>query len=1567
MNNVLISFKIFIVFICILIFKSAFSKVKINSKYFEYTNNIKLIPHTSLHNDFDFTPIGYKGYNSFIGLSSDNLIKENRTILEAEIDVTGLNISINGNGTNIPSQLNNTDFGHVQVKSQTITKTFVINNIGTSNLTLGTISLTGPSEFKIKNAPVSGSIIAPNNKANIVISFSTSTLAIQTDVLTIISNDSDEAYYKINLTAKGNQVFFDSDGDGIYDDIDIDDDNDGIKDSEEENACRASNGTSLVDYKFLNETFGTGVTRGTGISSIYSVYTAYCLEDGSSSSNCSGSNPDVEDGEYTIASFITNEDGTNPTRTSPTGTDIANWAWYAWAPIEDHTLGDSDGRMAIFNADVNPGIFYETEITGTLSNIPVTYSFWVINIDEPDQNFIDEEHSGNASSYNHRNLPNITVNFLTLDRSTVIATYNTGDITRCGDSFVPTDHTGTYPHIADANYNTCETSVWQQFTQQFSSTETAFVVQFVNNTPGGEGNNFAIDDIQIRQSLCDMDNDLVANIFDLDSDNDGIPDVIEANNTAASLSEGKGTLTGTPNWTDANKNGMLDNLEALVSIDTDGDGVFDYLDLDSDNDGLFDVDESGAINSNDTSFQNGDGDITGDGIGDGSESETFRAKDSNGDGIIEAYGDGILDIYDFHEGNTSYSDSYGNNSQGIGPLYTLDSDHDGIPDYKDPYNDLTSTYNIDTVEIYASLPNLAGVLTSTTDMDGDGVMASRDGDDTIFGSPRNLDSSYSLSFDGRNDYIEDANIIASGDATLMAFVKTNGSNINTDNQIVAGQDDLYIIIDDVTNIVSVVVEGTTISSKTALIDGVWAHVAVTTTSTSGGQTTLYINGVAEATTTSGGIIDDTNFNIGRSSAGKNYFKGEIDEVRIFDVALTNDELKKMVYQELDETNSFNSGKIIPTNISASIGSNLIKYYKMDGYQNDILDDKKTVALDVVGAKMYNFKDIYFQRAPLPYVTNLDGDWTDATSWVNGSEWDIMTKQNNPTDASIVHIKHNINLNKTYDTQGMIGLIVDSGKEFTIEPNKGLFINWYLMLNGLIDLEEESQLIQTNNSILEPTSSGTLEKDQQGTADTYTYNYWSSPVGFSNNTTNNNSYTLPNIINNVNFLTYGYNGTASPVAVADYWIWKFNNLPNNNYSSWQHIRSTGRLLVGEGFTMKGPGTGSILADQNYIMEGKPNNGDINLPVYAGNEYLIGNPYPSAIDANQFILDNSTTIAGADTTTGTLYFWEHWGGGSHASGEHQGGYATYSLAGGVPAASMGTNDPDLATGGTPTKTPGRYIPVAQGFFVTAKATGKIQFNNGQRIFQVEGEESSLFIKTSNTKSENSNKETDLRTKIRIGFNSVNKIHRQLLATIDETNGTPYYDWGYDALYNDDQMDDMYWLIDDNKYTIQATNEINSQTVFPLGIHTKNTGLNSITIDKLENVPSSLVIYLHDKELGIYHDLLQGNYQIYLNGGEYLDRFEITFENKESSLGNEDFENENIEVYFSNEKEGIIVNNPTLKKILSIKMYNVLGQNVFETNKNISDNYTELNTKQIKAGAYIIQFKTEENTISKKVLIK
>ncbi len=86
----------------------------------------------------------------------------------------------------------------------------------------------------------------------------------------------------------------------------------------------------------------------------------------------------------------------------------------------------------------------------------------------------------------------------------------------------------------------------------------------------------------------DTDGDLIPDYLDFDSDNDGIPDNIEAQPTVGYL------LPSSTVNTSGAYIGLWDNYgTGITPEDTDNDGTSDFLDSDSDNDGIFDIQENG--------------------------------------------------------------------------------------------------------------------------------------------------------------------------------------------------------------------------------------------------------------------------------------------------------------------------------------------------------------------------------------------------------------------------------------------------------------------------------------------------------------------------------------------------------------------------------------------------------------------------------------------------------------------------------------------------------------------------------------------------------------------------------------------------------------------------------------------------------------------------------------------------------------------------------------------------------------------------------------------------------------
>jgi hypothetical protein len=820
----------------------------------------------------------------------------------------------------------------------------------------------------------------------------------------------------------------------------------------------------------------------------------------------------------------------------------------------------------------------------------------------------------------------------------------------------------------------------------------------------------------------------------------------------------------------------------------------------------------------------------------------------------------------------------------------------------------------------------------------------------------------------------------------------------------------------------------TLTSDVVIPIGIWHHIAVIY---SGTTATMYIDGVEEkqATITSPPLDTNSSFFIGAAGKGapQAYFHGNIDEVRIWNMALSVDQLHYIMNQELQANEStlglyFNDNSIVPTkNETVTIDyTNLEGYYPMSRYTYTNTKDESG---NLRTGSLKQLKTVDHQTAPLPYVSAAAGDWDTKANWVNGSMQYIpgsvsLANSNVTVGWNVVETSHDL----TMDNSGLVDDAdndgnfnrstlahkINSGKltlngDNSTSDGYGYTVTHYLELNGKIDLEGKSQLIQTNDSDLIVGASGVLEKDRQGNPNKYRYNYWSAPIGSTTNPGENKyTYAIQDILKDrsydVTFINNSYDGNPSTgstaVEIADYWIWKFANNTDGDYSQWEHVRRSGNILPGEGFTMKGPGAAT--ANQNYTFLGKPNNADINLTVNEYNDYLVGNPYASAIDANQFIIDNGSTTYFEDdvvtetdaTTSGTLYFWEHWGGSSHVLSEYQGGYGTYNLAGAVssPFSNIGISDPDVSSAGTPTHTPGRYIPVGQAFFVigTSATSTTINFNNGQRLFKKENSTNGLFARSSDEKnlaySRDNNDSNDLRKKIKLGFNSVTDLHRQLLLTIDQRT-TPGVDWGYDGTTYDYQADDMFWLLEDQQfYVIQASNSVANDITYPLAVYTSEDGENTFTIDELINIPENLDVFVHDIELDYYHNLKESDYQIFLNEGYYDARFEITFKTNETQEEEEEEEEEEeiidetliedfgnkLEVRYSSSISKIVLMNPHSIKVQNIALYNILGQSVQNFNQISESGYSEYTVRNLSPGTYIIKLNTESGSVSKKILI-
>ena len=153
---------------------------------------------------------------------------------------------------------------------------------------------------------------------------------------------------------------------------------------------------------------------------------------------------------------------------------------------------------------------------------------------------------------------------------------------------------------------------WQVYTGEYIVPRGQPVTQFryiaVQTATGNTTVGNLLDSIAFYSCSLDSDGDGIVDKLDIDSDNDGIPDLVEAQTTAGYLA---------PSGVDNDSTGLDDLFgnDGLTPVDTDADGTPDYLDDDSDDDGVLDA------------FENG-GDADGDSSG-----------DRDNDGLIDQYDD----------------------------------------------------------------------------------------------------------------------------------------------------------------------------------------------------------------------------------------------------------------------------------------------------------------------------------------------------------------------------------------------------------------------------------------------------------------------------------------------------------------------------------------------------------------------------------------------------------------------------------------------------------------------------------------------------------------------------------------------------------------------------------------------------------------------------------------------------------------------------------------------------------------------------------------------------------------
>lgn len=545
----------------------------------------------------------------------------------------------------------------------------------------------------------------------------------------------------------------------------------------------------------------------------------------------------------------------------------------------------------------------------------------------------------------------------------------------------------------------------------------------------------------------------------------------------------------------------------------------------------------------------------------------------------------------------------------------------------------------------------------------------------------------------------------------------------------------------------------------------------------------------------------------------------------------------------------------------------------------------------------------------------------------------------------------------------------------------------LQNNGNIYLRNEGQLLQGTTGSSTNKGEGKLSVFQEGTSDNFDYNYWCSPVGNASLSSGNENFGITmfhlpsSVINSSPAImdTATYDGTSGNglLSISTYWIWKF--LSGADYSDWIHSQDNTDIAAGQGFTMKGT-SGSDNTDvgetavnnpggaQRYDFRGKPNDGNITVNVASNYLTLTGNPYPSAIHVNAFLLDP----ANADCT-GIAYYWEHDKTiDSHLLLAYRGGYGTYAPITDsptdygvyVPATFDSYNiDGTINTVGASSglSINRKYAPIGQGFMIIGKAVGSpvsVTLKNSHRVFYKESGTYSEFERVSNNLNDTPQDQTSNgRSLIRLNTIMNNEFTRQIALVLLPT-ATDGIDRGIDAKRAEEEElpNDVYFFLEQDKFLIEGVKfDINKR--IPVGVQSTGNTTFKFDASMVDNLNETQSIFMYDNLDGSYHDIRTNMYEVVLPTGVYNNRFEITF--KDASLGNNESDIKSDLVIFQNNTSQIFtVSNPNALELKSVILYDLNGKITFDKQiLTVQDSY-QFSTNGLADAVYLVEVTANDN---------
>ena len=503
-----------------------------------------------------------------------------------------------------------------------------------------------------------------------------------------------------------------------------------------------------------------------------------------------------------------------------------------------------------------------------------------------------------------------------------------------------------------------------------------------------------------------------------------------------------------------------------------------------------------------------------------------------------------------------------------------------------------------------------------------------------------------------------------------------------------------------------------------------------------------------------------------------------------------------------------------------------------------------------------------------------------TSTWNGSGW-----------SSPPTINNNIVFTGNYTSIGDLTgctCTVNSGVTVTVNSGHTFTITNAVTTGGTLIFENNASLVQTNDV---SNTGDIIYKRNSFPMKNFDYTYWSSPIA------DQRPYDLsPNTLSDKYF---SYNASTS---------------------NWFQESPVSAMTVGKGYIIRTPKAGLWPNGENVVFPyaqpvrfiGVPNNGGVFgeqiTSLTATRNFLIGNPYPSALNADLFLQANSSILEG------TIYLWTHNTAIAPSGSKYiytANDYASYNTTGGA-----GVTAPSLNPGAN-NSTPLGKIAAGQSFFAVAKGEGIIAFTNAMRVA---GNNSQFYKSGKNTELE--------KHRLWLDLSNNEGAYKQTLVGYIEGATNDYEDRFDGVSFDGNPYVDFYSINNNTNLVIQGRAlPFDDRDVIPLGYKTTLAGNFTIGINKTDGVLTNQAIYLEDKSTNIIHNLQTANYTFTTAAGTFNDRFVLRYTN--DNLGSDDVEM-NKKGFIITVKNKVITINSAVNDIDTVFVYDISGKLIYKKDK-------------------------------------